>query len=99
VPIRAIPLILLAVLSGPAVAVGSLSAPTGGPVLVILPPWVDREGLLAAAGLRDIGPVQPPFAVLAARGDDSDWPDATSLGAWGVFDGTSIAQLCGVYWS
>ncbi|OWU84835.1 hypothetical protein ATO6_11010 [Oceanicola sp. 22II-s10i] len=75
----------LTLLSGP--------APDDGVVLVVVPPWRDSAAILAAAGMRPVGPVQAPFAVLAAGAPGS----AKALtGVWAVIGAGRIAAICGV---
>lgn len=74
-----------------------LSAPPrlGGPVLVVLPPWVDADSTLRAAGGQAIGPAAAPFAVLAQFESATFEQSLRAQGAWAVRDGTTLARLCG----
>lgn len=75
-----------------------LAAPpkAGTPVIVIVPPWLDGDRLVASAGGQVVGPTSAPLAVLAFS-DDPDFADHLLLsGALGVRDGSLLANLCGI---
>lgn len=81
-------------------AVRSVLAPVPeatGVVLVIAAPWgPSPQSVIAAAGGHPVGPATALFGVLATF----DYPVSSSAlragGAWGVYDGQAIANLCGV---
>ena len=69
----------------------------GAAVLVMLPPWADGDGLVAAAGGQVVGPLRAPFAILALS-QNADFAEQLRLaGAWAVADGTALARICGTY--
>ncbi|WP_375690602.1 hypothetical protein [Pseudooceanicola sp. LIPI14-2-Ac024] len=87
-------LIMLLCLALAPAAVLSSTAPDTGPWLVVVPPWVDGEAVLARAGARPIGPLRAPLGLIA------DGPPGTgarlhAMGAWAVLDARRIAALCG----
>lgn len=87
--------IAFAAVCGPAAALVAAPPRPGEPVLVILPPGVSADAVLAAAAARPIGPVEAPMAVLAT-GDGADLAKRlVAAGAWAVRDGAVLARLCG----
>lgn len=90
-----IPLIVLAGLTGPAIAVASGQARADRPVLVIAPPWRAPADLVEAAGGRLAAPLPAPLAAIAAPGAP-DLPDRLrDAGAWFLLDGSAVLRLCG----
>lgn len=82
--------------TGPALAV-SMSPPLGGDVmLVIVPPWVDADRAIVAAGGEPIGPVRALFGQFAVGRSPDFLTEVRTNGAWAVADGRVLAQLCGV---
>lgn len=85
---------LLITLVGP-VATVLADAPSRGPVLVLLPPWLAAPQLVQAAGGQMIG-LPAPFTAVAYS-DDPDFPDRLiRAGALAVRDGQRLASICGV---
>ncbi|WP_010141219.1 hypothetical protein [Oceanicola sp. S124] len=84
------------VLSGPVLTVASLPPATHGLVLVLSPPWADREAPIRAAGGRGLGTRIAAMGTLA----QADRPDFSARlraqGPFLVLDGRAIAALCGV---
>ena len=71
-------------------------APDGDLALVIAPPWVDIDTVIAGSGGGLVGPVQAPFATLARFETDVPVHRLKGHGAWAVLDGRRIALICGV---
>lgn len=81
---------------GPVVTVMSLPPASHGLVLVLSPPWVDRDGAILRAGGRGVGPVAPRLASLAQSDDPGFGDRLRSSGPFLVVDGQAVASLCGV---
>lgn len=86
----------VSVLVGPVVALLGAGASGTGPWLVVIPPWVEAEALVARAQARLIGPAQAPFGHLVAAADAGAPLRLGDAGAWAVVDAKAVAQLCGV---
>lgn len=101
----------IAALAGPLLALAGGTPQAGKITLVITPPWVVRDDVIAQAGGRPIGPRAAPLGTLALFDDPpsddplSDDPLSDSplfvqrlkaQGAWFVADGRPLAYLCGV---
>jgi hypothetical protein len=84
----------LAVPGGMALPTGPADA--GRPVLVIAPPWVDREGMLARAGGTPLPGGTASFALLAVFSRPGFREVLMGTGAWYVADGSVLARICGV---
>ncbi|NNK15814.1 MAG: hypothetical protein HKP51_02795 [Sulfitobacter sp.] len=83
-------------LSAPILSLASSRPVPGDVALVIAPPWVAREAIVAAAGGQPVGPSSMPLGLLA-QSDSPDFADnLRSAGAWFVADGRPVALLCGV---
>lgn len=67
---------------------------TTGPVLVVLPPWIDAHGVVEEAGGQIIGFDRAAFAVLAIGAHPDFHRALRAAGAWAVRDGSIIASLC-----
>lgn len=93
--IRVMILVVFVALSGPVLALASMPAPKEGPVLFVVPPWLDRVGFLEKLGAYEIGPVPAPMAILAVLEGPEMVDRGKSFGAWAVLDGSAIARLCG----
>ena len=80
----------------PLAALGALSPPRDGPVVVLTAPWtsaaevVERAGG-AAIGVSSLGPV-----ALGHAGGAGFAADLRRGGAWAVLDGRRAALICGV---
>lgn len=88
--------VVLMALMGPAVMVLSLPAATHGLVLVLGPPWADRDTAIEHAGGRGIGPVATPLATLAQADNPDFSARIRAAGPFLVVDGQAVASLCGV---
>lgn len=86
------------VVAGPAVvSVAALpQAEPGGPVFVIASPFRDAGALVAAAGGRLVGPVQPRLGRLAASPDPRFPETLRAEGAWFVVSDPRLLAFCGV---
>jgi len=86
--------VVVAALPGPLAMLARAAPVPGEPMLVIVPPGIDRDTILARAGAREVAPVRAPLAVLAA----SDRPDApaalVAAGAWAVRAAGPLKLLC-----
>ncbi len=83
------------VLAGPMLGVLSLPPASHGLVLVLAPPWVNRETAIRAAGGHGVGPTAPLGTLTQA--DDPGFGDLLrAAGPFLVVDGQAIATLCGV---
>ncbi len=100
VPLKS--LVTVGLLSGCTLLVGPIGllaaspAVPGAVALVVAPPWAAEggaDGVVRAAGGQPVGPTAAPFATLAVLQE----PGSVRLhGAWAVFDGRFIAQICGM---
>ena len=87
----------LAVAGPGVVAFAALPDPApGSAVLVVAGPLGDAETLVAAAGGRLIGPVQPRIGRLAASPDPLFAASLRAAGAWIIVSDPRILALCGV---
>lgn len=87
---------LAMVLAGPLLTLAALPSASHGLVLVLSPPWTDREAPIARAGGHGLGTRISSLGTLA-QADNAEF--ATRLRATGPFlvlDGRAIAALCGV---
>ena len=66
------------------------------PVLVLVPPWVSPDTVIANAGGRSIGPRSAFIGSLAASDQPGFFEALKYHGAWAVLDGRPGALLCGV---
>ncbi len=88
--------IFLMAVMGPVVTLLSLPPASHGLVLVMAPPWIDREAAIARAGGNGVGPVAAHLASLA-QSDDPEFGDRLrAAGPFLVVDGQAVASLCGV---
>lgn len=83
-------------LGGPVAALLSLPAVDHGLVLVISPPWADRDGQIARAGGRGLGPGASLMGSLAQADSPGFGPRLRAAGPFLVLDGRRLASLCGV---
>ena len=80
---------------GPLLALATVPSGNDGIVLVVTPPWQDPRRVIDAAGGRQIGPETALFGGLAT-GEGADFAARLRQGgAWAVFDGGTLAALCG----
>lgn len=80
---------------GPLLALATVPSGDDGIVLVVTPPWRDLAGVIDVAGGRQIGPDTAYLGALAT-GDGADFAARLRQGgAWAVFDGGTLAALCG----
>lgn len=86
----------LSVLVAPIVSLLGGGVSATGPWVVVIPPWVDAEGLVARANVRLIGPTQAPFGYLVAAEAPGAPVRLADAGAWAVVDAEAVANLCGV---
>lgn len=77
------------------VLVLSQNTTTGGPRLVIIPPWKSASAIVERSGGSLVGPYVAPFAVLASFENTQSEEHALSLGAWAIIDGSKISEICG----
>jgi hypothetical protein len=103
-------MVLAAGLVAPIATLVAAQPQAGAPLLVIIPPWRDADGVLADARMRPASPVRAPFAVLATPlapdvappGSPADPDDGRALkrsalrasGAWAVLGAGSLSFLC-----
>ncbi|AZV78236.1 hypothetical protein EBB79_10340 [Parasedimentitalea marina] len=81
---------LLLLVAGPAPEVGS-------PVLVIASPWgTSAPQVIEQAGLFEIAPERAVFGALTTLSRVGDIENLHNNGAWFVFDGKKVSELCGV---
>ncbi len=80
---------------GPLLALASVPSGDDGLVLVVTPPWHDPGQVITAAGGRQIGP-ETAFLGGLATSEGADFAARLRQGgAWAVFDGDTLAALCG----
>lgn len=84
-----------ALCAGPVLAVANATPVAGGIVLVISPPWIKSEDVIASSDGRALGPVSGRLSMLAVSQNPSFFSNLKSNGAWFVVDASRIAQLCG----
>jgi hypothetical protein len=87
-------LLCAVVLAGPAAAALSAAPRPGFPVVAVFWPWADADAAVRAAGGRTIGPQRAPLGVLAAGQSDDFAARLAEEGAFAVFDGAALAQIC-----
>lgn len=88
--------LFIGLVTGPALSV-SMSAPEpGGIMLVIVPPWIDGNSAVEAAGGTPVGPVQALFGQFATAPSADFVTRVEARGAWAVMDGAALARICGV---
>lgn len=81
------------VLLGGASVLGTLPAPEGDLLLVLVPPWAEGEEVVHMAGGQVLGPVSAPLSVFAT----GTTPERLhAAGAFWVADGRLAARLCGI---
>ncbi|PJE27736.1 hypothetical protein SAMN06297129_0305 [Pseudooceanicola antarcticus] len=83
-------------LSGPVLALASLPPVNHGLVLVVSPPWTEREAQILAAGGRGIGPRIAAMGTLAQADAPDFGPRLRAAGPFLVLDGRALTALCGV---
>lgn len=83
-------------LTGPVTALFSLPPASHGLVLVLAPPWTDRDGPIASAGGREVGARGAPLGTLAQADDPGFGDRLRAAGPFLVLDGRALASLCGV---
>lgn len=89
-------LFVLAAVSGPAIALVSAPPAEGALILVIAPPWVDVNDVVAAAQGELIGPTVAPMAAMAISAEPGFSERLADAGAWAMRDATAIATICGI---
>lgn len=87
-------LFIFSVLLAP-VFILSQNTNSGGPRLVIIPPWKSSDAIIARSGGAIVGPYVAPFAVLASFKNSESEEHALNLGAWAIIDGSNILAICG----
>jgi hypothetical protein len=88
-------ILLLALVSGPLLALAASPAQPGQPVLVIVAPWADPALAVQAAGGQVVSPVAGWLGILAVfEGQGMTAPRAGG-GIWLMADGRAMARLCG----
>lgn len=80
----------------PVVLVTSSHPVVGDAVVVVAPPWQDSEQVIASAGGRLIGPIQAPLASMSVLVSEQYLQELYQDGAWFVFNGKTIAAICGL---
>ena len=93
--VRAICFVVATAFSGPVLALASMPPPKDGPILFVVPPWLDRAVFLQRLGARELGPAPAPMAILAVLDDTEQAGMSKEYGAWAVLDGAAVARICG----
>lgn len=86
---------LMLALGGPTVALMSLPPADSGLVLVVSPPWVDRDGAIARAGARALGTTISLLGTLVQADSPGFGASLRAAGPFLVLDGGALASLCG----
>jgi hypothetical protein len=85
-----------ALCTGPVLALANAKPVPGEVTLVLASPGAEISELVAESGGRLVGPVTGFIGALAISTDPTFHSELKSNGAWFVFNGKQLAQLCGV---
>ena len=77
--------------------VASTPPGVGSPVLVVGGLWgATAPQIIERSGLFEVAPERAPLGALTTLSEPGDIEILRSNGAWFVFDGKKVAELCGV---